>query len=77
MMDIAGQIRQMHNKERKLVPFVKKTYMQRYCHQLLCQNPRMLHVFLDVQVLVLIAWGFYICMKRKTHHHHLLCKGRL
>ena len=35
-------------------------------------NPGMLHVSLDIQVLVLIASGRYICMKKKTHHHHLL-----
>ena len=65
----------MYNKERKLVPYVK-TYIQIYYHQLSCPNPRMLQVSLDVQVLVLIAWGGHICMK-KTYHHHLLCKGRL
>ena len=48
-----------------------------YYPKLLCPNTRILHVALDVQVLVLIAWGRYICMKKKTHHHHLLCKGLL
>ena len=37
---------------------------------MLCPNPKMMHVPLNVQVLVLIAWGRYICMKKKTHHHY-------
>ena len=37
----------------------------------------MLHVPLDFQVLVPIAWDRYICMKKKSHHHPLLRKGRL
>ena len=41
----------MYSKERKLVPLVKKHI------QFLCLNPKMMHVPLDVQVLVLIAWG--------------------
>ena len=45
--------------------------------QLLCPNPGMLYVPLYVQGLVLIAWGRYICMKKKAHRHHLLCKGCL
>ena len=32
---------------------------------------------LDAQFLVRIALGRYICMEKKTHHHRLLCKGRL
>ena len=51
---------------KKTCPFCQKAYMQRHCPKLLCQNPRKLHVFLHVQVLVLIAWGRYICMKKKT-----------
>ena len=51
-----------------------KKYIQICYFQLLCPNPKMLHVPLDVQVLVLIAWGRYICVKMKTHHHHLFCK---
>ena len=27
--------------------------------------------------LVLVASGRYICVRKRTHHHHLLCKGRL
>ena len=45
--------------------------------QLLCPVPRMLRIPLDVQGFVLIPWGRYICMKKKTHRHHLLCKGHL
>ena len=45
--------------------------------QLLCLNPRMLHVPLDVLVLVLMACGGYICMKKKTDYNHLLSKGCL
>ena len=36
----------------------------------------MLHVPIDIQVLVIIAWGRYISMK-KTHYHYLLCNGLL
>ena len=55
----------------------QKAYMQIYYPQFSCQNPRMLHVPLDVQLLVLIVWGRFISMKNKTHHHRLLCKSRL
>ena len=44
-----------------------KTYLQLYYPLLLCPNPGMLHIPLDVQVLVLIAWGRYICLKKKTN----------
>ena len=57
--------------------FCQKAYVQIYYPHLFCSNPGMLHVPLDVQVLVLIAWGRYICMKKKTQHHRLLCKGCL
>ena len=32
----------------------------------------MWHVPLNVQVLILIAWGRYICLKKKTHCHHFV-----
>ena len=54
--------------------FFQKAYIQIYYPELVFQSPRMLHVPLDVQVLFLIAWGSYICLKKKTHHHHLLYK---
>ena len=63
----------MYNKERKLI---QKVCEQIYYSQLLCPNPRMFLVPLDIKVLVLNAWGRYVCMKKKTHHH-LLCKGRI
>ena len=55
--------------------FCQKAYMQRYYPQLLYPNPKILNVPLDGQVLVPIFWGRYICMEKKAHHHHLLCKG--
>ena len=42
---------------KETCPFCQKTYMQIYYPQLLCLNPRMLHVPLGVQVLVLTACG--------------------
>ena len=45
--------------------------------QLLCPNQKLLYVFLDAEVLVLTAWGRYIWMKKKTHNHRLLWKGRI
>ena len=56
---------------KKTCPFCQKAFIQIYYPQLLCPNPIMLHVPLDVQTLVLIAWVGYICMKKKTDHHHL------
>ena len=67
----------MDNKKKEACPLCQKAYIQMFYSQLLCPNARILHVALDIQFLVLIAWGRYICMKKKTHCHHLLCKGRL
>ena len=54
-------------QERKeICLFCQKDYLQIYYPQLLCPI-QLLHVSLDVQVLVLIAWGSYICMRKKTH----------
>ena len=36
----------------------------------------MLHIPLDVKVLVLITWNRYICVKKKSHHHHPLGESR-
>ena len=61
--------------------YVKQSFQQAYIQihypQLSCPNPRILHVFLYVQVLALIAERRYICMKNKIYHHRLLCKGGL
>ena len=51
--------------------------MKIYDTQLLCPNPRMLHLLFDVHVLVLIAWVRYIYIIKKAPYHHLLGKGRL
>ena len=63
--------------KKEACPYWQKTYMQIYYPQLLCLNPRMLHVPLGVQVLVLTACGRYICTKKKTNHHYWLGKSRL
>ena len=34
---------------------------------MLCPNPRILHVPLYIQVLALIVWGRYICMKKEEN----------
>ena len=57
-------------------PLFLKAYKQVHYPQLR-PNSSMLHVLLDIQVLVLITWGKYICMKKKNQHHNLLCKGCL
>ena len=73
-VDIAWQMRHTQNKERKLVPFFQKPYVQMYYSQLLYSNIKILHVPLDIQVLVLIAWSRYVCMKNGTRLHYLLYK---
>ena len=66
-----------------IAPFAKKPKLSpmllpaTYYLQLLCLNPKLLHVLINAQVLALIAWSRYICIKKKTHHHHLLCKCHL
>ena len=40
--------------------------IQIYYRQVLC--------VLDVQILVLVAWGRYIFMNKKTYQQYLLCK---
>ena len=40
-------------------------------------NPRMPHVLLDAEVLVINACSRFICMKKKNHHHCLLRKDSL
>ena len=34
----------------------------------------MLYVSVDIQVLILIAWGRYVFMMKKTRHHHYCAK---
>ena len=74
-VDIAWQMRHTQNKERKLVPFFQKPYVQMYYSQLLYSNLKILHVPLDIQVIVLIAWSRYVCMKNGTLLYYLLYKG--
>ena len=64
-------------KKEKLSLLIKSLSANIFSSNVLFPNPRILHPPLDVQVLVLIVSGRYIYMKKKTHHHHLLCKFRL
>ena len=71
------QIYKAYVQQRKgACPFCHKANIKIHYPQLFCSNLSILHFPLDVQVLVLIAWCRYICIKKKTHHHRLLCKQR-
>lgn len=43
----------------------KKPDIKTYYPQLLCPNTKMLHIPIDDQILVLIAFSRYICLKKK------------
>ena len=53
-------------EKKECFPFCQKAHTQICYSKLLCPNLRMLRVPLDVQCLILIAWGRYLCMKKKT-----------
>ena len=65
-------IRHTYNKERNLVPLAKKLLSS-----FVMSKPKNVSCSPYIQVLVLIAWGRYICMKKNIYHHHLMLKARL